>query len=145
MNTEGKPIDSVIQYQLHRKVEGSGGGSGDSKIVFLELTVENSHICTQEDINNYVVDSTDNDLVLGDSYTVYSIGVAFKDLNVGSIYVIELNGYPSNRLVISYSLFEEGLYAFDTKFVDLYDSLENYIFYANDDSTELKCFLSRVV
>ena len=72
MKTEGKAVDSVIQYQLHK----SEGGSGDNHncVEFIEVVTEEV-IADQDFINNYPKYESGYDTILGDTYKVRKIKI----------------------------------------------------------------------
>lgn len=58
METKGNPVDSVIQYQLHKKTSGESGDSVLRKLEFIKIydsSVDPQRIITQDDIDNYLL------------------------------------------------------------------------------------------
>ena len=143
MNTEGKPVDSVIQYQLHRKVEG--GGSGDCKVKLLKTTIDGSHICTQEDIDFYGEDTDGDPLVLGSEYTMTKLNVTYEDCLENTVFIYNSTGLNNEKIITvcpSREVYQEGEGATTYGCVIYFNSVTDENFYCKSTSNYLARFRS---
>lgn len=135
METKGKAVDSVIQYQLHRKSEGGGGSEDSNEYIVHPVLVE------PEGSDNYVrldktyleikeaIDNGKRIVFIDDNNVIYNHrGISDIDSNIYmSSYLFwtgENTFEPSIKARLEFSAY---LSDFDLKFTTLTSSEDNYM------------------
>ena len=131
METKGKAVDSVIQYQLHRESDGGSDFhvnisdpqegqiltfdsqneqwvNSNTRIKVVTVTMVERE-ATQEDVDNYMVcydiagDDID-DIEVGNPYRIFEISANYNEISKYDIVIIRYNG---NFISKGYTLIED--------------------------------------
>ena len=142
MKTKGNPVDTVIQYQLHKKTTGGSGNdfpvnitepqegqiltfdsvneewvNSESRIKVVNLTTYEK-VATQDDIDNYgfyydIRNDGTNDIEIGAIYNVSEISANYNEISNNDIVVIKNNGNNSCFIAVGYEFYDEIYNVYD--------------------------------